>query len=305
MLLINFLIFMLVSLAQESDHNLGFCVMCHEDISVLRTRVELSPLKDFLGCQCTALCCANCKDDLVSRQITICPTCRSYTGWGTLELTRELVDAIHRHEPVVNAISLIRQLSDPRQNAVLLGLAVNENLVDWTINLLPNALVDQSNEREERPLHNARSLEIAADLVREGADVEARTQWGSTALHIAAFHGRLGVIQALLANNANVHAVNEDGQTPLHLARMAAITRALLNKGALINAKDRKANYPLHTVLHHGGTDLGTIELLTSDETIHGINDFNEKPIDIAKRVWPNGSEVQLYLEHYQEDSCV
>ena len=56
------------------------------------------------------------------------------------------------------------------------------------------------------------------ELVRCGAEVEAKTQDGNTALHIAAQNGRKEVVHQLLELGAKVNTSNKHGHTPLMLA---------------------------------------------------------------------------------------
>ncbi|GIT31565.1 MAG: hypothetical protein Ct9H300mP1_36110 [Planctomycetaceae bacterium] len=55
-------------------------------------------------------------------------------------------------------------------------------------------------------------------LLSKGAELNARTEDGSTVLHWAAVVGRVGVVKFLLDKGANVNARNKDKQTPLELA---------------------------------------------------------------------------------------
>ncbi|XXQ39190.1 Ankyrin repeat domain-containing protein [Plasmodiophora brassicae] len=62
-------------------------------------------------------------------------------------------------------------------------------------------------------------MDAAVLLCQAGADVEARSRIGSTALHRAASEGHANVV-AFLAEQmgASVHAVNKIGNTALHAA---------------------------------------------------------------------------------------
>jgi len=48
-------------------------------------------------------------------------------------------------------------------------------------------------------------------LIRRGADVNAREQFGQTALSEAAFYGNIAVIKELLKSGADVNTVGDDG----------------------------------------------------------------------------------------------
>ena len=49
------------------------------------------------------------------------------------------------------------------------------------------------------------------------ADIEATNKYGKTSLHIACIRGDSDIFKVLLNNNANIEAVDENGDSPLHL----------------------------------------------------------------------------------------
>ena len=85
---------------------------------------------------------------------------------------------------------------------------------------------------------------VEAELARDPALASAGNETGDTALHHAAKHGHLRVVQALLAGGADVDAVRGDGYRPVHCALMPnwffqvrlgsreAISEELLSHGA-------------------------------------------------------------------------
>src|SRR5262245_10852290 len=79
----------------------------------------------------------------------------------------------------------------------------------------------QQYEAAHPPLHDAA---LAGDakrvrrLIGEGADVNAHSARGWTALHWAVHSGAASVVALLLENGAEADAVDEDGKTPLHHA---------------------------------------------------------------------------------------
>ena len=75
------------------------------------------------------------------------------------------------------------------------------------------------------PLHSAVAAEGAEDLrtvevlLEAGAPVDARAEGGSTPLHSAAYNGNAAIMKALFDDGADPNVANDDGKTPLDLAR--------------------------------------------------------------------------------------
>ena len=91
-------------------------------------------------------------------------------------------------------------------------------------------------------------------LLNEGADVNARDQFGNTPLHVACYHGRHG---------------RTDTAT------------LLLDRGADVNARDETATTPLHTACWWGHTD--TARLLIERGADPGVRDmYDRTPLDVA-----------------------
>jgi ankyrin repeat protein len=110
------------------------------------------------------------------------------------------------------------------------------------------------------PLHRAVALDrkkIVKLLLDKGCDPDIRSKDeapghpGETALHRAAFWGRLEVAQMLIEHGAKINARAARGVTPLHeAARMGhlALAQLLLKHGANPNAKDDEGLTPLDWV---------------------------------------------------------
>ena len=60
--------------------------------------------------------------------------------------------------------------------------------------------------------------EVAKLLISKGADLEARSNTGSTPLHYAAFKGMTEVAKLLISKGADVNAKDNFDGTPLHMA---------------------------------------------------------------------------------------
>lgn len=86
-------------------------------------------------------------------------------------------------------------------------------------------------------------------LLEIGADVNAKASIEMTALHQASRNGYEKVVQLLLDRGANVRAKTDTGETALHWAvenRQEATVRLLLERGADINAQTASGETALH-----------------------------------------------------------
>ncbi len=85
------------------------------------------------------------------------------------------------------------------------------------------------------------NVELVGELIDAGADVNAANDFGSTPLGEAAVTGNLAVVERLLAAGADVDAPGPDGQTPLMVmarGNNVAAARLLLAAGADVNARE-------------------------------------------------------------------
>ncbi|KAK9704248.1 Ankyrin repeats (3 copies) [Popillia japonica] len=91
----------------------------------------------------------------------------------------------------------------------------------------------------------------AADLLVMAAPdlVESRDEDGFTPLHLAVIAGNMPLVTFLLANNADVNAVDSEKHTVVHWATVCGETgalRAVLAAGAPVSTPDIHGGYPLH-----------------------------------------------------------
>ena len=109
---------------------------------------------------------------------------------------------------------------------------------------------------------DARAVEEA---LRNGANVNARKKYGSTALHQAAFSGHAGVAGVLLRHGTDVNATDKYGKTALHEAAFlghAEVAELLLAHGADVNARDNEGSTALHRVALHGYAEVAKVLLM-------------------------------------------
>ena len=109
----------------------------------------------------------------------------------------------------------------------LLGLAAFFGHFDLAQELLekgadPN--IAANNQFKVSPIHSAcatSNLEMAALLIQNGADVNAKQMQDVTPIHSAAHNGQTELVQLLFDNKADINAKMENGQTPLSMAEEA------------------------------------------------------------------------------------
>lgn len=85
-------------------------------------------------------------------------------------------------------------------------------------------------------------------LVAQGLDIHATDDHGDTPLHVAAASGILPLTEWLLAHGADIAATNKNGDTPLHAAMRSdgKTAELLLAKGADVNAANNDGETPMH-----------------------------------------------------------
>lgn len=128
-----------------------------------------------------------------------------------------------------------------------LHLATNKNstaLVELLIQLGADPNIKEL-PGEEAPLHSVSSPEVASLLINAGADVQARTRIRKTPMHYICsttssyfthFEACMKCLQVLTTAGASLHAVDESGDTLLHVAAKkntpsAKLVAALLDAG--------------------------------------------------------------------------
>lgn len=100
--------------------------------------------------------------------------------------------------------------------------------------------------------HNARSVckdlrMLTKSLIKYGADINHKNDYGSTPLHYAA-HYFYQYTETLLKNGACPNIKNLKGETPLHISAQACTpvsAKALVKHGADLNAVDKYGSIPL------------------------------------------------------------
>ena len=120
------------------------------------------------------------------------------------------------------------------------------------------------------PKVSYKQIQCAAELVRAGSlppkneewlyifdpistnNLNIRSEYGATAMHHAAEHNHIGMIQYLIKNEAEIAARNLPGDTALHIAirkGYGTIANLLIRAGADVDEKNYSGNAPMHDAL--------------------------------------------------------
>ena len=130
-------------------------------------------------------------------------------------------------------------------------------------------------------------------LLEHGADVHAQDDKHSTPLHNASYIGYVKIAQLLLGHGASVNERNKKGRTPLHQVMDSLhdtvpdayfdTIRLLLVHGADVDAVDDHRDSPLHLSSPNGCIKALRI-LLEHGANVHLQNNIGETPLQVASR---------------------
>ena len=127
--------------------------------------------------------------------------------------------------------------------------------------------------------------EVERQIAANPEVIKGTDAGGSTALHHAAGYGPLDNLQSLIDKGADVNAKNRRGSTPLHWAiHDEAKARLLLAKGANVNARQAQGRTPLFLAAMLGD-GVPTLRLLLSkgaDPNLAAVN--GQTPLMMAAR---------------------
>ncbi|KAH8987324.1 ankyrin repeat-containing domain protein [Lactarius akahatsu] len=180
----------------------------------------------------------------------------------------------------------------------------------------PNA----KNKWGETPLHimsrgkydsQEHGVGIARLLLEHGTDVHAQDENHDTALHSAAYWGRLELAQVLLKCGATPNAKNKWGETPLHILSRGkydsqehgvGIARLLLEHGTDVHARDEDHDTALHLAAYWGRPEFAQV-LLECGTSPNTKNKWGETPLHVLSRGEYKSQEhgvsiARLLLEH-------
>ena len=131
----------------------------------------------------------------------------------------------------------------------------------------------------DTPLHFTAHFghsDVAAYLIAAGADLNAVRGGGTTPLHFASYNGHASTVAALIAAGADVNRVRARGGTALHLAVQqghAKVVAALLNAGANPNIRRFDGCTPLHLAAYYDKLRISRLLLRHGADPRSGLDD--------------------------------
>jgi ankyrin repeat protein len=127
-----------------------------------------------------------------------------------------------------------------------LWLAAKGGREDVVVVLLrAGANVKRADKNRHAPLSVAAKAKIATMLIERGANVKALNQWGQSALWLAAMGGRADVVEVLLHARTDVNQADKNGVTPIGVAANEAVAMMLIERGADVNAVNKRGESAL------------------------------------------------------------
>lgn len=138
------------------------------------------------------------------------------------------------------------------------------------------------NKVPETGLPISHKMDLESDEV---VDINARTNHGMTALHVAVLGGHHHVVKLLLKYNADLEIARYDGSTPLYTAtqyRDEAMVKLLLNAGAKANVLAKGGWTPLHQAASSGLGNETLQLLLDSGAEVNALDEAGWTPLHFA-----------------------
>ncbi len=133
------------------------------------------------------------------------------------------------------------------------------------------------------------------DLAKQAvSDKTIKQVHGTTALHLAAFHGHVAVMEILLKAGADMHARNVVGETPLLVATSKSHIHAvefLLDRGADANLGNQQLYTPLMSASRAGCADCANV-LIKHGAAVNAVNREEQSALHYA--IWADDDKGAL-----------
>lgn len=197
----------------------------------------------------------------------------------------------YKWTPLHNAIAI---LYPDRKNSIYSEKYDPNEMIEIIRILLKNgANVNAKTHKHSSPLHFAAKTNMSLVikiLLDGGADRNERGKFGFTALHYAANNSCLNSIDFLLKEGLDINEKDDFGFTSLHHASYkgnAETVKFLLKKGADFTIADNYGNTPLHYVAREGRTSK-----IEKEKPTPKSSELSAEKIELVKLLIKQGADV-------------
>ena len=166
--------------------------------------------------------------------------------------------------------------------------------------------VNARDDCKDTPMHVAagRNTDILSLLLEHGGYVDSRGGSSWTPLHWASSHGILSAGKCLLDHGADINAREVDGWTPLYTCvlhatseRYVEFAQMLLERGAVIDARDNRGRTSLHVAAEEGRIQAARL-LLVHGADVNARDHLGETPSHYTRQ-----QEIIELLSEYGAES--
>lgn len=212
------------------------------------------------------------KPAAVSTSATAVTTSSAPVGAGPEEKTSWFIGAVERNRPEVVS-KMLRDGFDP------------------------NVLIDGQDPALVRAIRLEYWSVVKALLASPKINVDLASDVGETALMLAAYKGKMDLVQELINRGATINRIG--GWTPLHYAAATGkddVVKLLLSKGARVNVLTAAGVTPLYMAARLPSRDV-VHTLLAAGAMKDLCNDQGDSPAAVAKRAGDEKLSQELAIK--------
>lgn len=177
---------------------------------------------------------------------------------------------------------------DKEFNISVIAYTQHPEVVETMLRKIPGINLGDIGPYNRNIFFHVKSLEMAKEFYKYYTDIDARDEFGNTALFKCE---DLEVAKFLIDKGADVDARNDEEQTPLFLCQKPKIAQLLIDEGAEVDAVEEAGftpflwndNIKVLEVLFKNGADVNHVEPIFGRNKLFFIGEFIEK--DIKKMI--------------------
>ena len=210
----------------------------------------------------------------------------------------ELCEILLKHDAEINAVD-----EDGNQPLHFACQKAHTETVKWMMSLGMDA--NAVNKHGQTPLHTAAGgekdyPELCEILLKHDAEINAVDEDGNQPLHFACQKAHTETVKWMVSHRADTNPVNKCGQTPLHAASggkkdFPELCTVLLKYGAKTDPEDEDGNQPLHLACKQGHTEIVKWLVCHGADT-NAVNKHGQTPLCIVVVRWKDSPKLVKIL---------